>query len=187
MTAKQRAFAQEYLIDLNATQAEFRAGYSERTAHSIGPRLLENVEVKREIEEQLDRIHSHRTATAPYWDEEEFQRWLEGESQRIRTGTVTDGANRGIINTRKMTKIRADGTVSCPMDERRYRTMKERLESRNGCPVVAVQGMTSVFCGQSERRQSPMNTESCIWVISRVCPPFLNRSFTLLKFRNTEV
>ena len=32
MTAKQRLFCDEYLIDLNATQAAIRAGYSEKTA-----------------------------------------------------------------------------------------------------------------------------------------------------------
>ena len=36
LTAKQKAFIQEYLIDLNATQAAIRAGYSEKTAKEIG-------------------------------------------------------------------------------------------------------------------------------------------------------
>jgi len=36
LTKKQAAFVQEYLIDLNATQAAIRAGYSERTAAVIG-------------------------------------------------------------------------------------------------------------------------------------------------------
>lgn len=49
LTRKQRRFVEEYLIDLNATQAAIRAGYSPRTAHSAGPRLLENVEVARGI------------------------------------------------------------------------------------------------------------------------------------------
>lgn len=40
MTPKQERFVQEYLIDLNATQAAIRAGYSERTANQIGPENL---------------------------------------------------------------------------------------------------------------------------------------------------
>ncbi len=40
LTAKQRQFVQEYLVDFNATQAAIRAGYSERTADVQGPRLL---------------------------------------------------------------------------------------------------------------------------------------------------
>lgn len=42
---KQARFVEEYLVDLNATQAAIRAGYSERTAYSQGQRLLKNVEV----------------------------------------------------------------------------------------------------------------------------------------------
>jgi len=45
LTAKQQAFVNEYLIDLNATQAAIRAGYSAKTAYSQGERLLSNVEV----------------------------------------------------------------------------------------------------------------------------------------------
>jgi phage terminase small subunit len=45
LTAKQERFVQEYLIDLNATQAAIRTGYSERTAYSQGQRLLKDVEV----------------------------------------------------------------------------------------------------------------------------------------------
>lgn len=46
---KQARFAAEYLVDLNATQAAIRAGYSEATAYAQGCRLLKNVEVQRAI------------------------------------------------------------------------------------------------------------------------------------------
>ena len=39
---KQRMFVAEYLIDLNATQAAIRAGYSKKTAGKIGPGNLAN-------------------------------------------------------------------------------------------------------------------------------------------------
>lgn len=45
MNARQSAFVNEYLIDLNATQAAIRAGYSAKTAYSQGERLLKNAEV----------------------------------------------------------------------------------------------------------------------------------------------
>jgi hypothetical protein len=45
LTAKQRRFVDEYLVDLNATQAAIRAGYSAKTAYSQAERLLRNVEV----------------------------------------------------------------------------------------------------------------------------------------------
>lgn len=42
LTAKQRRFVDEYLVDLNATQAAIRAGYSAKTANREGTRLLSN-------------------------------------------------------------------------------------------------------------------------------------------------
>lgn len=48
---KQQKFAYEYLIDLNATQAAIRAGYSPRTAKQIGQRLMKSTKVSSIIEE----------------------------------------------------------------------------------------------------------------------------------------
>lgn len=64
MNAKQKKFADEYLIDCNATQAAIRAGYNEKTAYSQGQRMLKNVEVKAYIDEQLERLHNEKTADA---------------------------------------------------------------------------------------------------------------------------
>jgi phage terminase small subunit len=50
LTAKQAAFVQEYLIDLNATGAARRAGYSAKTANEQGARLLTNVSVYSHIQ-----------------------------------------------------------------------------------------------------------------------------------------
>jgi phage terminase small subunit len=46
LTPKQERFVSEYLIDLNATQAAMRTGYSEKTAYSQGQRLLKDVEIQ---------------------------------------------------------------------------------------------------------------------------------------------
>ncbi len=50
LNPKQQRFVDEYLIDLNATQAALRAGYSADTAYSQGQRLLKHVEVAAAIE-----------------------------------------------------------------------------------------------------------------------------------------
>jgi phage terminase small subunit len=50
LTARQEKFCYEYVIDLNATQAALRAGYSEKTAYSSGSRLLKNVEIQKFIQ-----------------------------------------------------------------------------------------------------------------------------------------
>lgn len=56
MTAKQERFVSEYLIDLNATQAAIRAGYSEKTAQEQSSRLLSNVMVAKAVSEAQGRI-----------------------------------------------------------------------------------------------------------------------------------
>lgn len=53
MTPKQLRFVDEYLVDLNATQAAIRAGYSKRTANEQGARLLANVSVKKAVTERM--------------------------------------------------------------------------------------------------------------------------------------
>lgn len=49
LTDRQKEFVRQYLVDLNATKAAIRAGYSERTAYSVGQRLLKNVEIQRAV------------------------------------------------------------------------------------------------------------------------------------------
>ena len=53
MNARQQRFADEYLIDLNATQAAIRAGYSVKTAVEQGSRLLINVNVQTAIAKEM--------------------------------------------------------------------------------------------------------------------------------------
>ena len=49
LTPKQARFVEEYLVDLNATNAAKRAGYAAKTSYSFGQRLLKNVEVQNAI------------------------------------------------------------------------------------------------------------------------------------------
>ena len=60
LTDKQRRFCEEYIVDLNATQAAIRAEYSEKTAYSMGQRLLKKVEA-REYIKQLKEERKERT------------------------------------------------------------------------------------------------------------------------------
>jgi phage terminase small subunit len=51
LNLRQRRFVIEYIADLNATQAAIRAGYSPKTAYSMGHDLLKNPEIERAITE----------------------------------------------------------------------------------------------------------------------------------------
>ena len=53
MTKKQKRFVEEYLIDLNATQAAIRAGYSPDTAEQIGYQLLQKTSVSVEVSKAM--------------------------------------------------------------------------------------------------------------------------------------
>lgn len=53
LTDKQAQFVREYLVDLNATQAAIRCGYSEKSAETQGSRLYRNGEVRAAIDEAL--------------------------------------------------------------------------------------------------------------------------------------
>lgn len=53
MTPKQERFCQEYLIDLNATQAAIRAGYSTKTATKIASENLTKPDVKSRLQELM--------------------------------------------------------------------------------------------------------------------------------------
>ena len=67
MTDKQRKFADEYLIDCNATRA-YKVAYpkvkNDNVASAAGTRLLGNVKVKAYVEEKLAQISSDKIATA---------------------------------------------------------------------------------------------------------------------------
>lgn len=64
LTAKQQRFVEEYLIDLNATQAAIRAGYSENTAMEQGYQLLQKTSVQEAIQISMDKRSKRTEITA---------------------------------------------------------------------------------------------------------------------------
>lgn len=60
LTEKQLRFCQEYIVDLNATKAAIRAGYSEDTAYSIGSENLKKPEIEEKVQEYMD-LRARRT------------------------------------------------------------------------------------------------------------------------------
>ncbi len=80
LTAKQKRFCDEYLIDLNATQAAIRAGYSKKTARVIGAQNLSKLAVKNYIDQRMKEKEAALIA-----DSDEVMRYLtsvlRGQSQ----------------------------------------------------------------------------------------------------------
>lgn len=66
LTDRQRVFVSEYLIDLNATQAAIRAGYSQKTAGRIGPELLGKTCVSAAIQQAMRERQRRTEITQDY-------------------------------------------------------------------------------------------------------------------------
>lgn len=73
LTAKQRRFVDEYLIDLNATQAAIRAGYSAKNADKIGPELLGKTRVQECLAERMQEREERTEIT----QDMVLKRWWE--------------------------------------------------------------------------------------------------------------
>lgn len=71
LTAKQQRFCDEYLIDLNATQAAIRAGYSKKTARKIGQENMTKPDIRQRIDARMAEKESELIA-----DQDEVLKYL---------------------------------------------------------------------------------------------------------------
>lgn len=81
LTLKQQRFADEYIISGNATEAAIKAGYSKRTARSIGQENLTKPDIKTYIDERLEALRSEKVA-----DQQEIMEFLTS----VMRGEVTE-------------------------------------------------------------------------------------------------
>ena len=135
MNAKQRRFAEEYLKDLNATQAAIRAGYSERTAYSQGQRLLKNVEIKNAIKEVRERIQNENIATIK--DIEEFLSMsMNGEIDEEVVVTVGTGEGYSeAVKVRKEISTR-DRLKAADLLGKRYGLYTDKVDMTQALTIV---------------------------------------------------
>lgn len=137
LTLRQKRFADEYLVDTNATQAAIRAGYSEKTAYSQGQRLLKNVELQTYIEEQLEKMHNEKIA-----DASEVMIYLtsvlrgESESEIV----VIEGDGDGYSSARKIDKApdERERLKAAELIGKRYGIFTDKLNVEGSVPVVIV-------------------------------------------------
>lgn len=93
LTAKQAAFVQEYLVDLNATQAAIRAGYSQRRAGEIGYQLLQKTTVQEAIKAAMDERGDRTHIT---------QDFVLAELYKIATQGADDGPESSLKYSNKL-------------------------------------------------------------------------------------
>jgi len=97
LTDKQRRFCDEYLVDMNATQAAIRAGYPAKTANKVGSQLLGNTRLS-------EYIQSKQNATA---------KKLDISRERV----LSELANIGFAKITDFLEIVEEEVVSNPLSE----------------------------------------------------------------------
>ena len=101
LTEKQKRFCDEYLIDLYATQAAIRAGYSERSARQIAERNMTKDDIQKYIKERMSEKEKQLIA-----DQDEVLKYLtsvlrgESTAQEI----VIEGTGDGCSEAKTMEK-----------------------------------------------------------------------------------
>jgi phage terminase small subunit len=98
LTVKQKAFIQEYLIDLNGTKAAIRAGYSPKTAKVQAARLLTNVNVSDGIVKAMEKRSKRTEITQDRVIEElariafdDIKNYVSFRTEKVSVGTDENG------------------------------------------------------------------------------------------------
>lgn len=127
LTPKQQRFCEEYLIDLNATQAAIRSGYSKKTAYSIGTENLKKPEIEKYIKQRLDEKEKALIA-----DQDEVLKYLTSvlRGQSKSTEIVIEGFGDGSTKARKMEKepSEKDKLKAAELLGKRYGLYTEKVE-----------------------------------------------------------
>ncbi len=134
MTDKQKRFCDEYLIDLNATQAAIRAGYSKKTANRIATENLSKPVIKEFIEERLAEKEKQLIA-----DQDEVLKYLtsvlrgETESEIV----VVEGIGMGESTARKVQKApdEKERLKAAELLGKRYGIFKDKVQAEVVLPV----------------------------------------------------
>lgn len=127
MTDRQRRFCDEYLIDLNATQAAIRAGYSEKYANTNVTKLLQNTTIQEFISKRMAEKEDDLIAK-----QDEVLRFLtsvmRGES--VAEIVVVEGCGKGYSKARNMQKAPDQGErlKAAELLGKRYGLYTDRVE-----------------------------------------------------------
>lgn len=116
MTPKQKRFCDEYLIDLNATQAAIRAGYSKRSAKQIGEENLSKPDLKKYIDSRMAEKESELIA-----DQDEVLRYLTAVMRKKTQSSVLARNEDG-----------SESVILKPPDEKESLKAAELLGKRYG-------------------------------------------------------
>lgn len=155
LTAKQRRFCDEYLIDLNATQAAIRAEYSQKTAGVIANENLKKPYIQDYIKKRMDEKEKDLIA-----DQDEVLRYLTSVMRREKSENVVvtlaeeksyyalddDGKMRKRTEKKEIPKIveiparLVDSNKAAELLGRRYSLFTDTVDVNGSIPVVIAGG-----------------------------------------------
>lgn len=122
LTPKQQKFVAEYLIDLNATQAAIRAGYSAKTARNIAQELLTKPHIQAELQKRREKV----------------EKKLEISQEQV----IAELAAIALSNGADYAKVVGDGvssyvefTLTDQLDPMKLKAIASIEESQNGMKV----------------------------------------------------
>ena len=139
LTTKQKKFCEEYLISGNATDAAIKAGYSAKTARSVGSENLSKPDIKNYIDEKLKEIESRKIADAA-----EVMRYLtsvmRNETKEEVPMIVNNGDWSEVQMVKKDTSIK-DRNKAAEMLAKRFGILTDKV-SLEIAPVVIKDDVT---------------------------------------------
>lgn len=133
MTAKQKRFCDEYLIDLNATQAAIRAGYSKKTAKEMGNENLTKPHIKNYIDERMKEKEDSLIAK-----QDEVLKYLTSVMRGESKSSVLAMAGDGVQEVIEKPPDEKERTKAAELLGKRYRLFTDKVEVEGAVPIVIV-------------------------------------------------
>lgn len=131
LTAKQQRFCDEYLIDLNATQAAIRAGYSEKTARIIAAENLTKPNIKAYIQQRMDEKEKELIA-----DQNEVLKYLTAVMRGDHTEQTPIFIGEGIQKITDIDVSAKDRLKAAELLGKRYSLFTDKMKLDVALPVV---------------------------------------------------
>ena len=138
LTLKQQRFADEYIISGNATQAATLAGYSKKTARSIGQENLTKLDIKKYIDERLEELESSKIAK-----QDEVLQYLTSIMRGLETEQTLRGMGEGMQAIDDIEVSAKDRIKAAELLGKRYAMWTEKQEVTGDIAVTFVDDIGS--------------------------------------------
>lgn len=138
LTLKQQRFADEYIISGNATQAATLAGYSKKTARSIGQENLTKPDIKKYIDERLEELESSKIAK-----QDEVLRYLTSIMRGLETEQTLRGMGEGMQTIDDIEVSAKDRIKAAELLGKRYAMWTDKQEVTGDIAITFIDDIGS--------------------------------------------